>query len=484
MLPDCLASLDGLVDRVEVLDTGSVDGTVALAERAGAVVHRGAWKNDFAQARNEVLAHCRDAWWVLSIDADERLVCDDPVRLRRRLATAIDEHRAFEVKLRDESDVGTSTLGVKRLFRTDGARWSGRLHEIVRVPGEDRSMMAVLDGIGLRHLGYTETVVRSRGKVDRNLQIARAAYEAGPSTETALHYARSLPAGDTATTALRRDLLEEAAHGLDTLLPSWQAYVLAELAGHALSADDIDNALRLAERALMLVPADDRAADMYGRAALAADRTDLVLDMAARRARTPSIEPAFASAVAAARAASREVAALATTGRVIEAYERASVILASTPDAFDADAWAALARAVAGAYPDHAVEFLLPVVLRSADDDAFDGIAHGLPAARLVELCVAYCDRGGHRPRAVVVGLVAALLKDHWDAFDRLCGHAWRLDADTVTQVADRAALRGAHGAVDRLRTAAGLPLAQTEAGEVDDALDAAFGRFRLAQSQ
>src|SRR4051812_36682681 len=75
LLPDCLASLTGVVDQVVVHDTGSADDTVALALAAGAVVHQGYWDDDFGRARNVGL-ELADAEWVLVVDADERVRAD------------------------------------------------------------------------------------------------------------------------------------------------------------------------------------------------------------------------------------------------------------------------------------------------------------------------------------------------------------------------------------------------------------------------
>ena len=66
----CLASARPWVDEMVVLDTGSVDATVALAQRAGARVTRFPWVHDFAAARNAALA-LTDAPWCLVLDADE-----------------------------------------------------------------------------------------------------------------------------------------------------------------------------------------------------------------------------------------------------------------------------------------------------------------------------------------------------------------------------------------------------------------------------
>src|ERR1022692_1284743 len=68
----CLESIRHVVDDIVVVDTGSVDGTPALAAAHGARVYHRAWENDFAAARNAALGYCRTDW-ILYIDADERL---------------------------------------------------------------------------------------------------------------------------------------------------------------------------------------------------------------------------------------------------------------------------------------------------------------------------------------------------------------------------------------------------------------------------
>ena len=65
-----LESARPFVDRMIVLDTGSVDATREIARGCGAEVHDFAWCDDFAAARNAALAHS-DADWNLVLDADE-----------------------------------------------------------------------------------------------------------------------------------------------------------------------------------------------------------------------------------------------------------------------------------------------------------------------------------------------------------------------------------------------------------------------------
>jgi glycosyltransferase involved in cell wall biosynthesis len=74
-LPACLGSLPKGAEVV-VLDSGSTDGTVAIAEKAGAKVARRAFDNHAAQ-KNAALA-LASRRWVLSVDADE--VLDERLR--------------------------------------------------------------------------------------------------------------------------------------------------------------------------------------------------------------------------------------------------------------------------------------------------------------------------------------------------------------------------------------------------------------------
>jgi tetratricopeptide (TPR) repeat protein len=68
----CLKSVQGLVDRIVIGDTGSTDETLAIAAEYGAEIVTVPWNNDFARARNYVLAQAKSDW-VLVLDADEML---------------------------------------------------------------------------------------------------------------------------------------------------------------------------------------------------------------------------------------------------------------------------------------------------------------------------------------------------------------------------------------------------------------------------
>ena len=72
MLPKCLKSIKG-VDEIIVVDTGSDDKSIEIAEKAGAKVYTDyKWSDNFAEARNESKKHCTGDW-LLIIDGDEVL---------------------------------------------------------------------------------------------------------------------------------------------------------------------------------------------------------------------------------------------------------------------------------------------------------------------------------------------------------------------------------------------------------------------------
>lgn len=87
-LPATLASLQGLSDDVYVVDSGSTDDTVALAEAAGARVLHHPFESYGAQ-RNWAIANCPVRYaWQLHLDADEKLTPE----LRTEIAALPEEN--------------------------------------------------------------------------------------------------------------------------------------------------------------------------------------------------------------------------------------------------------------------------------------------------------------------------------------------------------------------------------------------------------
>ena len=67
----CLASLQGVVDEIVVMDNFSTDSTPLICKQFGVKFYQQSWKG-YGQQKNEAVAKCSHHY-ILSIDADEYL---------------------------------------------------------------------------------------------------------------------------------------------------------------------------------------------------------------------------------------------------------------------------------------------------------------------------------------------------------------------------------------------------------------------------
>jgi glycosyltransferase involved in cell wall biosynthesis len=133
----CLESV-AWADEIVVVDSGSTDGTIAVARAHGAVVHSEAWRG-FAAQKNLAIERARHAW-ILSLDADEWIDARGAEEIRAVLASPSADAFAFE---RLSSFCGAFLERTwrpdqhVRLFRKSHARFAGgHVHEsVVPVPG-------------------------------------------------------------------------------------------------------------------------------------------------------------------------------------------------------------------------------------------------------------------------------------------------------------------------------------------------------------
>jgi tetratricopeptide (TPR) repeat protein len=255
-LRDALTSVQGVVDEICIADTGSTDGTVAIAESFGAKISFITWRDDFAWARNQALAMATGAW-IFVLDADERLAPGSRDLLRALRGVRPDGQGRW-LRCRNyndpEREIVASTNAIVRIFPNDPAiRFRGTLHEFVTHSGEDRALAAERTAIEIVHHGYTHDVMTSRGKAARNLRVSRAAFEAAPDDAVCVYnYAMSaLLAGenDAAREQLERVMVLTAGKPR-----GFRPMALAKLAGLYIDEGRPADALPVAEECLAVVP--------------------------------------------------------------------------------------------------------------------------------------------------------------------------------------------------------------------------------------
>ncbi|WP_340025651.1 glycosyltransferase [Paenibacillus sp. FSL K6-1096] len=181
LLPRCLSTLGG-ADEIIVVDTGSTDQSIAVAEKYGATVVEEPWAEDFSAARNTGLTHAASDW-ILVLDADETLQHSvESIKDKLRGSTA----EAYTVRIenllgsRPEDRLYHSNV---RLFRNgQGYRFSGRIHERVDDSIISRHGAAAIEpsDIEILHYGYLPGIMSAKNKISRNEHLLRLALAEEP----------------------------------------------------------------------------------------------------------------------------------------------------------------------------------------------------------------------------------------------------------------------------------------------------------------
>ena len=119
-------------DEIIVVDTGSTDRTVAIAEECGAKVSYFPWIDDFSAARNESLAYATGDW-VMWMDADDTLPEECGVKLQDLAMTACDATTGFLLEVHISpapGEHGFTIVDHVKFFRNlPELRFGGRIHE-------------------------------------------------------------------------------------------------------------------------------------------------------------------------------------------------------------------------------------------------------------------------------------------------------------------------------------------------------------------
>jgi tetratricopeptide (TPR) repeat protein len=199
LLPGCLASVEGAVDELVVVDTGSRDDTAALARAAGARVIELPWADDFSAPRNAA-ARAATGDFVLVLDADERLAPGAASGIRAAVRQGgfdvgfLRVHNAARVDA-PAGDVvsGAARLGGPGLLprlvrRTPDLEWRGVVHESVADWWVRRGRRGLQVDADIVHLGAVASLREERGKRERNLRLLERRVAEDPGDANAAGY--------------------------------------------------------------------------------------------------------------------------------------------------------------------------------------------------------------------------------------------------------------------------------------------------------
>ncbi len=194
LLPDCLQSIRDWVDEIIVVDTGSTDRTVEIAESYGARIFHQPWEGNFSKHRNFSIAQAT-CDWIFIIDADERLYQEDISLIKKVLNQ--DDYKIISINVFNftgEHEEHVTFLPSIRFFRRElGLKYEGIVHNLI-LPPADQPIMRV--GIRLKHYGYGLSPEKMKAKIARSKALLEKQIAENPDNAFALFNLAQLLRGE------------------------------------------------------------------------------------------------------------------------------------------------------------------------------------------------------------------------------------------------------------------------------------------------
>lgn len=157
----CLESVKGFVDEMIVVDTGSTDTTINIAEELGAKVFHFTWMDDFSAARNFGLTQATGDW-ILSLDADEYLT-NGKEEIRHHITTSSSIGRLKIISNFDDDGVEKESFTYTSRLFPNGIPYTGRIHEQL-----ESDLPREVVKAEIYHTGYYQT-----NKTERNITLLK-----------------------------------------------------------------------------------------------------------------------------------------------------------------------------------------------------------------------------------------------------------------------------------------------------------------------
>jgi len=246
-IAQCLQSVAGVVDEVVLVDTGSTDRTVKIAESMGAKVYHHPWQDSFSEARNYALQFVTSEW-ILQLDADEELEAEDKELLLRTIRTTKSDS-IFVPIINFLPDGASSKFYYRRLFRRTKGHYEGIVHNQIVVEGTH-----TYAEVRIYHHGYNLSPEEMQSKYERSSKLLIKAIEENPDDV----FSRFNLARIYRNQGKWEKCINEGMKGLQLnpkeTLPSTYLMLLFDIAFSQLMLDNYDEAIRLCKEGLSYHP--------------------------------------------------------------------------------------------------------------------------------------------------------------------------------------------------------------------------------------
>lgn len=258
-LAESLKSVQAIADEMLVLDTGSVDQTLAIARRRGAAVIQSAWTDDFSAARNLLIAQAAGEW-ILWLDAGERMDEESALTLRRFVDREADRNKLYMLMVEAPPTLAGASaeqVAQPRLIpRRPDLQFEGRLRESVASSAQLAGMTfgAVAAKIA-RHACHHDTIHKAH-RAYRNLRLLDLENVDGNALPPRLLLARAEAFADINRPDKARDTfraaINAAERGSSEMLEGYYGLLACSVAGSGGAIDPV----ALCLEALEIYPLD------------------------------------------------------------------------------------------------------------------------------------------------------------------------------------------------------------------------------------
>lgn len=174
VLDRCLKSVEGIVDEIVIVDSGSTDKTKEIAMLYTNKIFDYTWDNDFSKARNYASEKATSEW-ILILDADEFVDSTNLKQIKDFLSEEINyNYDSFVVKINNFlGDNGEQIIQHKseRLYKNfKGIHFERAIHEQLNKKNSKSLLSSEIDLI-IYHSGYLNKTHLEKNKSNRNVPL-------------------------------------------------------------------------------------------------------------------------------------------------------------------------------------------------------------------------------------------------------------------------------------------------------------------------
>jgi glycosyltransferase involved in cell wall biosynthesis len=167
-LKQYLSQYKDAFDELIVVDTGSTDNTIELAESLGAKVFHYKWNDDFSAARNCGIKEATKDY-IIWLDADDSITVQNVTTLKVHLMQ--NPNTAVFLRLLDlRGNTSHESIQLRVFPNHKGIHFNGRVHEQITNSINTKEVPYSSCNIPVAHYGYSDDN-QLREKLNRNMQI-------------------------------------------------------------------------------------------------------------------------------------------------------------------------------------------------------------------------------------------------------------------------------------------------------------------------